>query len=444
MAEPAGANRPVLGRIDAHDRLIGADPELAALQEEAGSSIGGKLLLPQVAAVVLLARTLDIGITRRAIAAGAQNDVEFWVTATPQGDEVALSIDRWTFRPPAPPRLEAIASGAEAVRPGADGDWSADERLRLTSLSPNVAELLALAPGEGIGEPLTTIFRLEEGESGDLPILAAAAGQKDFSGQLARARSGDGPLLTLSATAIHADGRFEGYRGHARIKPAETGDGESDRQREAIESALDEALRSPLGKIIRSATRIAQRSDGPLRGDYASYGSDIAGAARHLMDVMTSMSGDAAGHRKLVDLAALTGESVALLSSAAETKGVGLLTESSASLMARGERSAVIQILVNLIGNALRHSPEQSEVSVSMERENGFAQVHVRDLGPGIDAADHERIFERFETGSGPLGNTGLGLAISRRLARAMGGDIRVESRPGEGACFTLRLQAAA
>jgi len=441
MAEPAGANRAVFGRVDSHDRLIDADAELAALQLEAGGSIGGKLLLPQVSAVIRVARELDITVTRRAMAAGADNDVEFWVTATPEADEVALSIDRWSFRPPAAPRLEAILAGGPELRPTAAASWSADERLRLTSLSSDLAALLSLAPGEAIGQPLTKIFRLEEDESGDFPILAAAAAQDDFSGQLARPRNGEEPLLTLSATAINTDGRFEGYRGLVSTGGPD-GSGK-DAQREAVESALDDALRSPLDKIIRSAVRISQRSEGPLRGDYAAYATDIAAAARHLMEVMSSMGGDAAGAGKLVDLASLTDESAGLLSSAAEQKIVKVELPSNAPLMAHGDRSAVIQILVNLIGNAVRHSPEGSEVSVTFERSNGFAEVHVRDCGPGIDPADQDRIFERFEKASGALGNTGLGLAISRRLARAMGGEILVESRPGEGACFTLRLPAA-
>jgi signal transduction histidine kinase len=443
MAEAAGASRAVFGRVDSNDCLVDAEAELAALQEEAGGTVGGKLLLPQLSAVVRVARELDIAVTRRAMAAGAQNDVEFWVTATPEGDQIALSIDRWSFRPPAPPRLEAILAGGGDVRPTAPTSWSADERLRLTALSPDLAAILSLSPGEAIGQPLTKIFRLEEDESGDFPILAAAAAQEDFAGQLARPRHGDEPLLTLSATAIRSDGRFEGYRGLVSTGDADVEDDARDPQREAVESALDDALRSPLGKIIRSAVRIAQRSDGPLRGDYASYASDIAAAARHLMEVMTSMSGEAAGDRKRVDLALLADESAGLLSSAAEEKSVHVVMRPSEPLMAQGDRSAVIQILVNLIGNALRHSPERSEVAVSFERREGFAEVHVRDFGPGIDPVDHERIFERFEKATGSVGNTGLGLAISRRLARAMGGEILVESRLGDGACFILRLPAS-
>ena len=64
-------------------------------------------------------------------------------------------------------------------------------------------------------------------------------------------------------------------------------------------------------------------------------------------------------------------------------------------------------------------------------------------LGPLIDPADQQRIFERFERADHKAGGTGLGLAISRRLARSMGGDVTLESAPGEGARFTLTLPSA-
>ena len=68
------------------------------------------------------------------------------------------------------------------------------------------------------------------------------------------------------------------------------------------------------------------------------------------------------------------------------------------------------------------------------------ASVIVADEGPGIDPADQQRIFERFERAGAKQGGTGLGLAISRRLARSMGGDVTVDSEPGAGARFTLTL----
>jgi signal transduction histidine kinase len=102
-----------------------------------------------------------------------------------------------------------------------------------------------------------------------------------------------------------------------------------------------------------------------------------------------------------------------------------------------------MQILVNLIGNAIRYSPAQSAISISFERRQGFAVVNVADNGPGIPAADQERIFERFEQGKSGGPGSGLGLAIARRLARGMGGEIELQSQPGVGSTFTLVLPAA-
>jgi len=211
----------------------------------------------------------------------------------------------------------------------------------------------------------------------------------------------------------------------------------------AFDHALDEALRSPLDRIIESAERIVERADGPLRSDYASYGNDIAAAARHLLSVIRSMSEDPAhGHRTL-DLAALVREAVVMLESAAEERQVEIAIGDAAELPATGEERAIIQILVNLIGNAVRHSPEGGRVGLVFAKTAGTASVTVSDEGPGIEPADQQRIFERFERADQKTAGTGLGLAISRRLARSMGGDVTLESAPGEGARFTLTLPAA-
>ena len=126
----------------------------------------------------------------------------------------------------------------------------------------------------------------------------------------------------------------------------------------AFDAALDEVLRSPLDRIIESAERIVERADGPLRSDYASYGSDIAAAARHLLSVLSSMGEEqlVPGQRS-VDLAALAAEAVIMLDLPAEERGVRIEPAGPDTLPASGEDRPVTQILVNLIGNAIRHSP---------------------------------------------------------------------------------------
>jgi signal transduction histidine kinase len=207
-------------------------------------------------------------------------------------------------------------------------------------------------------------------------------------------------------------------------------------------------LRQPLRRILESADRIIDRADGPLRGDYANYGNDIAAAARHLSSVIEGMRGEGDGTNgafepESVDISALAAEAVVMVEPAAEARDVQFEVHSHRALYAAAEERAVIQILVNLMGNAVRYSDPGGAVHILFSKTGGTVSVSVRDEGPGIDPADQERIFERFERADSAGAGTGLGLAISRRLARSMGGDIGVESRPGFGSTFTLILPGA-
>ncbi len=102
------------------------------------------------------------------------------------------------------------------------------------------------------------------------------------------------------------------------------------------------------------------------------------------------------------------------------------------------------RVLNNLIGNALRHTPEQGEVKIHARRTGAGVEVTVSDSGEGIRAEDLPHVFESFYRGeksrSRATGGTGLGLAISRGLVQAHGGDIQVQSRPGDGSQFAFTL----
>lgn len=429
------------GRVDAAGRLVSADPRLENLQREAGSQVGQALALPQVAAVAHLARKLGIPVARPAVAASADQDFDLWVKATPDGEDVLLAIEGWSARQPAGPRLAGFLGGngeSEASQP--HHEWAADEELRIISLSPELADYLGVDVGEAAGQPLTRILRLEEDEAGEMPLLSAVAGRKNFSAQNARSRADQNRTAILNGEVVNgADGNFAGFRGSAQIDHQESPTSEPHRSA-AFDDALNEALRSPLDRIIETAERIVARSDGPLRSDYASYGGDIAAAAQHLLSVIESMRRDAADSHRTIDLAALAGEAVILLEPAAEHREVTITLEAEEPLQANGEERAVIQILVNLLGNAVRHSPKGGTVRLSFARTSGTSSVTVADEGAGIDPADQQRIFERFERADAAEGGTGLGLAISRRLARSMGGEVSLESAPGGGARFTLTL----
>jgi signal transduction histidine kinase len=441
MASVPSEPRAIAGRLDKAGRLIVADPELEALQRQAGSTIGQKLALPQVAIVAQLARKLRIPVARPAVAASIDHDIELWVRAIPEGDEIALSLEGWTERTAARPRLTALLGGAsEADSSPTHNEWAADEELRVISLSPELAEHLGVDLPEIGGQPLTRALRLEENEDGEMPLISALAARRGFKGQKARSRTDENRMLTLNGEVVTAtDGGFAGFRGTAELEEGVPPDSESSSEL-AVDNSLDEVLRSPLDRIIQSAEQILERADGPLRSDYATYGNDIAAAARHLLSVVRSMSEDPAREHRPIDLAVLSAEAVVMLESSAEEREVKIDAASIDALPASGQERGVIQILVNLIGNAVRHSPTGGTVHLAFARTIGTASVTISDEGPGIEHADQQRIFERFERANFDQSGTGLGLAISRRLARSMGGDVTLESAPGAGARFTLTL----
>ena len=119
----------------------------------------------------------------------------------------------------------------------------------------------------------------------------------------------------------------------------------------------------------------------------------------------------------------------------------------SPTLTVRADREKVQQIVLNLLANAIKYTASNGRIELGGSESGDSVLIYVRDSGRGIPAEKHERIFApfvRIDTGyTRPTEGTGLGLAISRDLARAMGGDLTVESKLGSGSTFTLRLPKA-
>jgi signal transduction histidine kinase len=108
------------------------------------------------------------------------------------------------------------------------------------------------------------------------------------------------------------------------------------------------------------------------------------------------------------------------------------------------DASRVEQILLNLLGNAIHHTPEGSTVRLHVTTRDAVVVYTVEDEGPGIDPAEVERIFDIYVTkAAGESRGAGLGLPLSRRLAQLMGGELRAVVRPQRGGCFILELPAA-
>ena len=146
-----------------------------------------------------------------------------------------------------------------------------------------------------------------------------------------------------------------------------------------------------------------------------------------------------------IELADVARRACGILGVRAREKGITLVAPPEGeSQLAIAEFRRVLQILLNLVGNAIRYSPDDSQVWIRLDRIGNRALITVADQGHGLEPEQQERVFEKFERlGRSGDGGSGLGLYISRRIARAMDGDLTVESAPGQGARFTLSVPAA-
>ena len=129
----------------------------------------------------------------------------------------------------------------------------------------------------------------------------------------------------------------------------------------------------------------------------------------------------------------------------ASRKGVRLITENDVpSIQLTGDKELITRMLLNLLDNAVKYTPAGGEISLALTRQNGNAEITVRDTGIGIAESDRQRIFDRFyrvdKARSRALGGAGLGLSIVRWIVEVHGGEIHIDSSPGRGSTFTVDL----
>jgi signal transduction histidine kinase len=223
-------------------------------------------------------------------------------------------------------------------------------------------------------------------------------------------------------------------------------------------------LRTPLNAIVGFVDLLREGVYGDLGPRQVKPVERIEASAnhlRHLVDQILDLAKMAAGrlevHREPMDLRTFILDVVSEVESLAREKGLTLSVNFEASVSRiRSDPLHLRQILMNLLGNAIKYTPEGSVVVRTFDPASGddtrlpenslWMAIEVSDTGIGIGPSDHERIFEEFEQvgagsrGDSPLRGTGLGLAISRRLAQALGGEIKLESALGAGSRFSLLL----
>lgn len=445
-------------RTDLEGRLICADEPLAGFHRRCGGELPGPLVTPALIELVRKSRALGLRLARPIVAQDDRDRISAWVEVIPGEDGTAIAIANWQARP-----LGDDAAMADTKHRFAMARQTGELAVRLGARQEVLAVLLAsddLAPladrmRAAPGQPWTDFVTLK-GNAHKQPLhwrlLDGAA--VEISGS---ARQWSACLVPFGRHEPGSDG-FE-----LLLVPDQTAEPRKPDKASQSEDAsgigkgigkdIAPVLRQPVSRIIANAETIRTQLAGPLAEEYSAYAQDISSAGEHLLSLIDDLTTLEAVEdeefsiaEEAIDLADVARRAAGILRVRAKERGIAIdVPKSGEQVPATGEFRRVLQILLNILGNAIRYTPEGSDVWIRAEVDAGRARVTVADMGEGLDEAEQERVFAKFERlGRSGDGGSGLGLYISRRLAEAMAGSLTVESAKGQGARFTLELPVAA
>jgi len=445
-------------RTNADDQLVAAAEPLAGLQARCGGTLPGTIAIPALFELVRKVRTYDLKLARLIKASDGNECITAWVSVEPDGDGgCRIAVQNWQTAPLPPEDVAAIAAHRTAIdRTVAELVAQLDAQqcvISAESESPDLTSVLA-AMRAGIGQPWTD-FVLIEGSEHRQPL---------------HWRLLDGASLTVSgsdrrwrAALLPQDvpaGQPAGFELcltadtplSAPPPPAAPGGNTMPSNPPGLVGRdIAPVLRQPIARIIANAETIRTRMAGPLAEEYSQYAADIAAAGQHLLSLVEDLADlevveaeDFNTAPDRIDLADVARRAAGILGVRAQERGITIdAPKLGEHLPAIAEFRRVLQVLLNLVGNAIRYSPDNSQIWIRLEDAGARARVVVADQGPGLAAEQQSKLFEKFERlGRSDETGSGLGLYISRRLARAMGGDLTVESAPGQGARFNLDVPA--
>jgi signal transduction histidine kinase len=286
--------------------------------------------------------------------------------------------------------------------------------------------------------------------------------------------------LALDGSTIEADERFQGRIYEVRYTPLFDPQGQrsgvlrfayDQTEREEAETlilaARDEAeranlaktefvahmsheLRTPLTSVIGFSEVLYYGLVGPMNDVQREYLANIQSSGEHLLSLINDIldlsrveSGTLDLRFETLEVRGLIESCLPLVRNRAERGRIKLSLKAGAGLRVRGDARKLRQVLVNLISNAVKFTPEGGRVTITTKAVPGVdrLEIAVTDTGIGISPEDQARLFRPFSrVGSEQFEGTGLGLVITRRLVELHGGTIAVSSLPGQGSTFTVQL----
>lgn len=242
--------------------------------------------------------------------------------------------------------------------------------------------------------------------------------------------------------------------------------GSANRAKSRFLATMSHEIRTPINAIIGYADLLVMGIAGSLTPKQNEYVERMLASSRHLIGLIDDMldlvkveAGRIAIKEESLTAAESIAAAIALNGPQARAADVSVITKCPPDIFYSGDGDRVRQILVILLGNALKFTNPGGSVTLScgttrtpdaqakLDRNRAWTFIRVEDTGVGIDARDAERVFEPFvqldASNTRRKGGTGLGLSIALELARRMGGDLTLRSVPEEGSCFTLWLPHA-
>lgn len=443
----------IRARCDSADRLVESDETLAALQIRLGGAYPGVIALPGLLALVRRARLAGAPLSAAMTVTDEGQPLSFSARAIPDGSGTRIEISDWKVAADAWQGDEAAATDEALIRQLAEAHIVLDAEQRIVSGSATARDLVDLASSlqQGFGRYWTDLVTLE-GSAHRQPLhwrlldeaqVAVPGSSRVWKTRILPLRAGGFELLLVAESVL---AEAPSMTVSAVPDPLAHPDWKG-----LLGRKLAPALRLPINRIVANAETIRTRLAGPLAEQYVGYAGDIAEAGRHLLSLVEDLAdletvedegfSPAPDHIDLVDCAR---RAAGILGVRAQERRIAfVLPALDVAAPAIAEFRRVLQILLNLIGNAVRYSPEDTRIEVDCGIDGEFAWITVQDQGQGIARDQAEKVFEKFERlGRSGDGGSGLGLYISRRLARAMGGDLTVQQAPEGGAKFVLLLPA--
>jgi signal transduction histidine kinase len=221
------------------------------------------------------------------------------------------------------------------------------------------------------------------------------------------------------------------------------------RTRERFFAMVNHELRNALAAVYGWSEMLVRKKDPstvpPAAYEVLDSAQQAIGLINDLLDLSRLDEDRLKPVPRLIEPGSVAKRAIGRMTPAAQARRVALVLEMAPSLPAcETDVSRVEQILVNLLGNAIQHTPEGTSVRLDVSSRDGFVVFTVRDQGPGVPATELEQIFDIYATKKeGDMRGVGLGLPLSRRLARLLGGDLLAVATEGDGGEFRLQLPAA-